>query len=129
MSPVNVLLTSGAPTPRSRRPRGISTSLALYADSIDGTAEAMDKRAPGGQQDARVGAGHREQERSANVELGSFKEGVQDGARDSHPRHARVVGNGDREAPRTSNHLNHLPASIQKPRRRKLRGGWPSGRA
>ncbi len=38
-------------------PRSMSTSLAPLADSVDGITDAKHRRAPGGQPDARVGAG------------------------------------------------------------------------
>jgi hypothetical protein len=62
-------------------PRSISTSLAPLADSVDGITETKDRRAPGGQPGARVGAGRRKQERAAFVESDSDNEGVRDGAR------------------------------------------------
>ena len=64
----------------------LSTSLAPLADSVDGITEAKDRRAPGGQPGARVGAGRRKQERAAFVEPDGDNKGVRDGAREYHQR-------------------------------------------
>ncbi len=67
-------------------PRSMSMSLAPLANSVDGITEAKDRRAPGGQPGARVGAGRHEQERAAVVEPDGDNEGARDGAREPRER-------------------------------------------
>ena len=105
--------------------RSISTSLAPYANSVDGTTDAKARRVRGGQPGARVGAGRREQKRSAVVEPDGDNEGVRDGARgscqcavDSGRTHATLA---------SSPRHQHGAGTLLGQRRRHHRGGGQEG--